>query len=118
MKKLLMMMALVLTGVLYAQDVKPQFEKSGDLVKGTFFFQDGTIQQKGTYKDGKLHGKWVSYDATGTKIAAAQYRNGKKVGKWFFWNNGTLTEVDYTDNSIAEVTTWDNSKTIVVRDRP
>ena len=118
MKKLLLMMALVLTGVLYAQDAKPTFEKSGDLVKGTFFFQDGTIQQKGTYKDGKLHGKWVSYDATGAKIAAAQYRDGKKVGKWFFWNNGNLTEVDYNDNSIAEVTTWDKSKTIVVRDRP
>ncbi len=118
MKKLILMMALVLTGVLYAQDAKPTFEKNGDLVTGTFFYQDGAIQQTGTYKNGKLHGKWISFNATGTKIASAQYRNGQKVGKWFFWNKGNLTEVDYTNNSIAEVTTWDNSKTIVVRDRP
>lgn len=118
MKKLLLMMALVLTGALYAQETKPLFEKNGDLVTGTFFYEDGTIQQQGTFKDGKLHGKWVSYNANGTKTAVANYNNGKKVGKWFFWNKGNLTEVDYSNNSIAEVTTWDNSKTIVVRNRP
>lgn len=118
MKKLLMMTALVFTGALFAQDVKPEFEEQGDLIKGTFFYEDGAVKQKGTYKDGKLHGKWVAYDKTGAKTAVAQYANGKKTGKWFFWNNGNLTEVDYSNNTIAEVTTWDNSKTLVVRDRP
>ena len=118
MKKLLMMTALVFTGALFAQDVKPEFEEQGDLIKGTFFYEDGAVKQKGTYKDGKLHGKWVAYDKTGAKTAVAQYANGENTGKWFFWNNGNLTEVDYTNNTIAEVTTWDNSKTLVVRDRP
>ena len=40
MKKLLMMTALVFTGALFAQDVKPEFEEQGDLIKGTFFYRD------------------------------------------------------------------------------
>ena len=118
MKKLLVITAMVFAGALYAQDAKPTFEKDGELVKGTFYYEAGNVQQQGTFKNGKLDGKWVSYDKTGSKTAVAQYRNGKKVGKWFFWNNGNLTEVDYTDNAIVEATTWDSGKTIVVRDLP
>lgn len=118
MKKILLMAALVFSGTMLAQDVKPKFEKEGKLTKGTFFYADGTVKQEGTYKNGKLHGKWVAYDKAGAKTAVAQYAYGTKTGKWFFWNNGNLTEVDYSNNTIAEVTTWDNSKTIVVRDKP
>ena len=118
MKTLFLITALMFTGVLLAQDAKPTFEKEGVLTTGTFYYEDGSIQQQGTYKNNKLHGKWIAYDKAGEKTAVAQYTNGKKTGKWFFWNNGNLTEVDYSNNTIAEVKTWDSSKTIVIRDKP
>lgn len=53
-------------------------------------------------------------------VRRPRLRNMPMVKNWqmVFWNNGNLTEVDYSNNTIAEVTTWDNSKTLVVRDRP
>jgi antitoxin component YwqK of YwqJK toxin-antitoxin module len=58
------------------------------------------------YLDGKLHGKWVAYNEDGTKQSLGEYSNGTKVGKWFFWNENTLSEVDFNDNRIAEVKKW------------
>lgn len=82
---------------------EPRFEKDADLIKGTFYYEDGSIEQEGTYKNGELHGKWISYNQTGEKKAIAQYTFGDKTGKWFFWNNGELTEVTYHKNKIAGV---------------
>jgi len=84
----------------------PKFEKEGDLIKGTFYYEDGTIRQQGTYKNGELHGEWMAYDAEGKKQSMANYAEGKKTGKWFFWSSDKLTEVDYYNNQIAEVNTW------------
>ena len=86
-----------------AQEHKPGFEKHGDLIKGTYYYEDGSIKQEGTYKNGKLHGKWVSYGQDGEKNAIAQYEEGTKTGKWFFWHDDLLNEVDYKDNRIVEV---------------
>ena len=118
MKKLIILAVALVGSMTFAQELKPKFEKEGRLTKGTFYYEDGSIKQQGTYKDVKLHGEWVAYDKSGSKTATAQYVNGQKTGKWFFWNNGNLTEVDYSNNQIAEVTTWDNSKTVVIRDKP
>ena len=96
-----------------AQDKKPIFEKEGELVKGTFYHDNGEVSQQGFYLDKKLHGKWVAYDANGKKIALGQYENGKKTGKWFFWNNDQLSEVSYSNNTIAEVTTWSEKSEVV-----
>lgn len=85
---------------------EPKFEKEGDLIKGTFFYEDGTIRQQGTYKNGKLHGEWVAYDTEGKKQSLANYTEGKKTGKWFFWSSDKLTEIDYDNNQIAGVNTW------------
>lgn len=115
--KLLVMMVTFLFGTgLTAQEIKPNFEKEGELIKGTFYYEDGNISQKGTYKNGELHGEWVSYDKNGKKTALASYRNGKKVGKWFFWSNDVLTEVDYEENRIAEVKNYKNTGSLVTRD--
>ena len=46
----------------------------------------------------------------------AEYNNGKKTGKWFFWNEDSLKEVNYEDNRIAKVTTWNNSNSVVTVD--
>ncbi len=107
--------AVLFTTVLSAQDVKPTFEKKGELIKGTFYYEDGSIRQEGTYKDGKLHGEWISYQQDGKKNAIAQYEEGNKTGKWFFWTNDILTEVDYQKNTIAEARNYKSTGTVVTR---
>lgn len=115
MKKIIVAMAILFSATIMAQDVKPTFEKQGDQIKGTFYFEDGTVRQQGFYnKEGKLHGEWKSYDATGKKIAMGQYDNGVKTGKWFFWNADKLSEVNYDKNQIADVTTWSGKDNVVV----
>ncbi|MCH4822684.1 nicotinic acid mononucleotide adenyltransferase [Gramella lutea] len=114
--KNILMAAIFVTGsVAMAQDKdpKPVFEKQGDLIKGTFYYEDGSVKQEGTYKDGRLHGEWVSYDQNGEKTAIANYENGKKSGKWFFWSEDKLTEVDYQNSVIASVNSWKSESSLV-----
>lgn len=118
MKKIniiLAVFAFVISSTISAQDVKPVFVQDGELIKGTFYYEDGSISQEGTYKDGKLHGEWISYDQNGKKIAMANYEEGEKTGKWFFWSAEKLTEVDYNDNRIAEVKTYSYQGDLVSR---
>ncbi|UJH90501.1 nicotinic acid mononucleotide adenyltransferase [Antarcticibacterium sp. 1MA-6-2] len=96
-----------------SQEIKPKFEKEGELIKGTYYYENGSIRQEGTYKNGQLHGEWVSYDQDGKKNAVAQYKEGVKTGKWFFWNKNFLTEVDYNNNIIAEVHSYEEVSGIV-----
>lgn len=105
-KSILFVVAFLFVSILTAQDIEPSVENQGELIKGTFYYQDGSISQEGTYKDGKLHGQWVSYDQNGKKTALANYEDGRKTGKWFFWNSDQLTEVDYNNNKIAEVVNY------------
>lgn len=102
------------TGV--AQEIKPKFEKEGELIKGTYYYEDGSVRQEGTYKNGQLHGEWISYDQNGKKNAVAQYNEGVKTGKWFFWNKDLLTEVDYDNNAIAEVNSYKEIRGVVDND--
>ena len=71
MKKIMLIAGLLFTGTLFAQNVEAKYVKEGDLVKGTYYFDNGQIQQEGTYKDGELHGKWIAYDQEGKKTAVA-----------------------------------------------
>ncbi|MDT0648576.1 toxin-antitoxin system YwqK family antitoxin [Autumnicola edwardsiae] len=119
MKKIKQMMligALAISGAVMAQEKEPVFEKQGELIKGTFYYEDGNIRQEGTYKDGKLHGEWVSYNKEGEKTAIGQYETGQKAGKWFFWTDDNLTEVDYEDSKIASVNSWKNESGLVSSD--
>lgn len=109
-KKIVVAAAFLAGATLMAQEgPEPRFEKDGDLIKGTFYYEDGSIEQEGSYKNGKLHGKWISYNQSGEKTAIAKYSNGKKTGKWFFWNSSQLTEVTYNENRIAEVINHQNA---------
>ncbi len=106
MKTYMTLGILLFSGFIFAQSIKPQLEAEGNLVKTTYLHENGKISQEGCYKKGKLHGKWVSYDENGNKIAMGEYRNGAKVGKWFFWTDKTLSEVEYTESRIAFVKNW------------
>ncbi len=113
MKKVVIMAALLISGAFYAQEIQPKFEVVGNEVKATYFHDNGQVKQEGNYLNGKLQGKWVSYNEDGNKEAIGEYNNGVKVGKWFFWTDDTLNEVDYSDNRVADVRKW--SKEVLVK---
>jgi antitoxin component YwqK of YwqJK toxin-antitoxin module len=106
MRNFLMIAVLMVTGLSFGQSKTPQLEEVNGMVKATYFYENGAVEQVGFFKNGLLEGKWVSYNADGSKQAIAEYENGKKVGKWFFWNNTSLIEVDYTENRIAMTKSW------------
>lgn len=105
MKKYLIIGTFLFTGLLFANH-PPKHEVLGDLVKSTYFHENGTVSQEGYYKNGKVHGKWTSYDASGKKKAMGEYNEGVKSGKWIFWNDITLSEVDYSESRVASVKIW------------
>lgn len=114
MKYLLIITALLFSTLSFAQSKKPVFEKEGDLVKGTYYFDNGEIRQSGTYKEGKLHGEWKSFNDAGDKVAVGNYTNGTKTGKWFFWDGKELSEVNYNKNEISSVKTHENNSNIAM----
>ncbi|MCW2120989.1 toxin-antitoxin system YwqK family antitoxin [Flavobacterium sp. 7A] len=107
MKKYIILGAMLISGMLFANEGKPKLEVIKDnMVLATYYYDNGQVQQKGAFKDGKLQGEWVSYDENGKKIAIAEYNNGEKVGKWFHWSQGMLNEVDYSNNRVVAVKSW------------
>jgi len=115
MKKVVTLLVMLCVGFSFAQEkIQPKLEKKDNLIVATYYHDNGEVQQTGTFDaDGKLQGEWTSYDVNGNKLAVATYEAGKKVGKWFFWNDNKLKEVDYSENVIANVYEWSNSKKIL-----
>ena len=115
MKNMILTFVMLFSVAMIAQEnnIKPTFEKDGDMVKATYFHENGEIAQVGNLLNKKPHGEWVSFDADGKKTAVAQYNKGVKVGKWFMWSGDELTEIDYNDNKIVNVIKWDNTNPIV-----
>ncbi|SHI93866.1 toxin-antitoxin system YwqK family antitoxin [Flavobacterium haoranii] len=105
MKKVMIVAVLLVSGVMFAQ-VEPKFEVVDQMVKATYYHDNGQIKEQGFYLDGKLHGKWSSFNEDGTKLTMGEYSNGMKTGKWFFWNENSLSEVDYSNSRIADVKKW------------
>ncbi|WP_395074507.1 toxin-antitoxin system YwqK family antitoxin [Flavobacterium sp.] len=106
MKKYIILSLLLFSGIIYAQSIEPKYEIEGNLVKATYFHDNGNIKQEGFYKDGKVHGKWISYSESGSKISLGEFNKGQKIGKWFFWNQNSLSEVDYNNSRVADVKKW------------
>ncbi|MBG6110842.1 antitoxin component YwqK of YwqJK toxin-antitoxin module [Flavobacterium sp. CG_23.5] len=106
MKNYVILVAILFTGILFAQESKPVLEPFGKKVKATYFYENGQMQQEGFFENGKLEGFWVSYNEDGSKKSSGFYDKGIKTGKWFFWNDNNLSEVDYSKSQIASVKTW------------
>lgn len=106
MKKMLIIAVLLVSGVMFSQEVKPKFEVVDNMVKATYFYENGQVKEQGFYLDGKLHGKWISYNQDGTKQTIGEYDKGQKTGKWFFWNENSLSEVDFNKSKINDVKKW------------
>lgn len=104
MKNLLLTLLILISGLSFGQAIEPVLEAENGLVKATYHYENGAVQQVGYFKDGKLDGKWTSYDVNGNVSAIAEYTNGEKSGKWMFYSNGsTVSEVSYVDNRIVDV---------------
>ncbi len=115
MKKLIIAACILSISFLQAQNTEPKFEKSGDLVKATYFYKDGKVKEQGFFKNKKLTGTWISFDTKGNKTAIAHYNAGKKTGKWFIWKEEGLTEIDYSNNVIASVQTWKEETKMAIK---
>ncbi len=105
---------MMIGGAVIAQNgvKKPVFENQGELIKGTYYYEDGSIRQEGTYKNGELHGKWISYDKNGEKTASAEYNNGEKTGTWLFWQGDKAKQVEYSANRIVSVDNISSKSTL------
>ena len=52
-----------------------------------------TGQEQGSFKDGRKHGRWVSYYDNGQVWMKGTYKNGKREGTWFdYHKDGTVDE--------------------------
>ncbi len=110
MKRVVLLFALLISGLSFAQEAQENtYEKAGDLVAVTTYYADGSVKEKGYFKDKKPHGEWIMYNQDGVRVVRAHYENGEKVGKWMFMNNNVLTEVDYQDNRVASVHKWNGN---------
>lgn len=102
---------LMFTMTLAAQDsIKPKFKKEGNLVKASYFHDNGDLAQLGYFKDKLRHGNWISFSQEGEKLSMGSYQLGKKNGQWFFWKENELIEVIYEKNKIVNVLEWNNSE--------
>ena len=101
--KIVLFLALMTITMGFSQEVAPKYEKHDDLVKATYFYQDGSIKQIGFFANEKLHGEWISYDDNGNKTTIAQYEHGKKTGTWLVLTNGVVKKVTYKANKVIDV---------------
>ena len=106
------------SGFMFSQENNSEFvELDNGLVEATYYHDNGSIEQQGTFKDGLLHGAWTSFDRNGNKVAMGNYVKGKKTGKWFFWSDTSLKEVDYVDSRIVSVHEWKDKNKLAIRNR-
>lgn len=106
MKKIILIALMMVSGVIFAKG-EPQLEVVGQLVKVTYYYDNGNIQQVGFFKDGKLDGQWTSYSESGTIQTIAEYTNGVKSGVWKYFDNSIATkEVSYSNNAIVSITNF------------
>ena len=106
MKNFILVSILFASLTISAQNNQPKLEAFGQMVKATYYYENGQVQQQGFFKDGKLEGQWVAFDEKGNKKSIAEYSNGLKTGKWIFINDVMLSEVDYADSKITAIKNW------------
>jgi len=116
MKNIIVVALMMISAVSFAQKERTlKLNQDTNTIDVVYYHDNGQISQTGAYTlDGKLHGEWLSYDVKGDKTALAKYDQGEKVGTWYFYQKDVLQEVNYTNNRIVEVTTWNDKRSQVV----
>ena len=95
MKYLILILTLSLAG-LNAKEPKVVSQEE-DTSKVVIYGDRGNDLQEGYIKNNRLHGYWASYNKSSKTLAFGKYNRGEKAGKWFFWSEGTLTKVNYSN---------------------
>ena len=96
--------------VMSAQAQQPQdkYEKQGDHIVVTKYYEDGSIREQGTFSGDLPDGRWVEYYRDGSVKTEAFYINGKKEGKWFVWSDegDIMYELVYSENYLKNSNRW------------
>jgi uncharacterized protein YdhG (YjbR/CyaY superfamily) len=50
------------------------------------YYDNGGLQFKGSYKDGKMHGKWEFLRRDGSVMRTGEFKAGAQVGIWRTWD--------------------------------
>lgn len=117
MKKFLAIVCVLSFAIAQAQDKEPKFEAVGDLVKATYYFEDGSVHKQGFFKDKKLTGEWTQFNEKGAKISIGYYKEGKKVGTWIQWKNNTVRQITFENYSIASISDWKENLKVATRNK-
>lgn len=100
MKNILIIAIALFTSMTFAQKEKSlTLNKETNQIDAVYYHNNGEVSQTGTFTaDGKLDGKWISFDEAGEKTTVAYYKEGKKVGKWIHFIDGEKKVVSYENN--------------------
>lgn len=98
--------------------VKLEMQISDGMPEGPYivYFENRKPQEVRSYKDGKLHGLWRSYDNSGQLISEAEYKNGQKHGTWRIWDElgNQRYEMNYNNGKKTGVwRMWDEKGELV-----
>lgn len=82
--------------------LKEKFEFVNGMLDGKScsFYEDGNLKWRGTYKDGKMTGKWEFWDDNGNKYCEVYFNNDVYNGSFRSWHaNGNLKEAGHYSNN-------------------
>ena len=68
--------------------LKLEMQIANGVPEGTYviYFENRKPHEIRSYKGGKLHGLWRTYDISGQLISEAEYKTGEKHGTWRIWD--------------------------------
>ena len=52
------------------------------------YYDNGVMQSKGSYKRGKMHGKWEFFRRDGSVMRTGAFDEGTQIGVWRTWDKG------------------------------
>lgn len=70
------------------------------------------LVSQANFKDGKLHGKWVIYDAQKRRLCEWEFTNGKRDGRstWWYASGPKMREINYRSGTIdGQLNEWDRN---------
>ena len=81
-----------------------EYNEFTDLIDVTYFYEDGSVQQIGSFNtNGLPHGEWTAYNMNGKKLCVGNYKNGFKNGTWYFIFSDKTQAVDYINSKIISI---------------
>lgn len=78
------------------------------------------LTSQADFRDGKLDGKWIIYDANNRQLCEWNFTDGRRDGRstWWYVNGTKMREINYSGGSIdGELSEWDRTGRQVKRDQ-